>query len=67
MPLWLTAAAYAALGDRNEASRLLARALERDDPGIPYFPVDPQFVSLHSLPQWPELVRRTGVSIARHQ
>lgn len=65
LPLSAAAAAYAALGETNEASRLLARVLERDDPGLPYFPVDPQFVSLHTVPQWPALVRRTGVSAAQ--
>jgi len=64
-PLSAAAAAYAALGEANEASRLLARMIERDDPGLPYFSVDPQFVSLHNVPQWPALVRRTGISIAR--
>jgi tetratricopeptide (TPR) repeat protein len=64
LPLSDAAADYAALGETKEASRLLARMIERDDPGLPYFPVDPQFVSLHTVPQWPELVRRTGLSIA---
>jgi tetratricopeptide (TPR) repeat protein len=65
LPLPAAAAAYSALGDTNEAARLLAAAIERDNPGLPYFPVDPQFVSLHTVPQWPELVHRAGLSIAR--
>jgi tetratricopeptide (TPR) repeat protein len=67
LPHSLAAAAYSALGDTNEASRLLARSIDRDDPGLSYFPVDPKFVSLHSLPEWPELLRRTGFSPTRRQ
>jgi tetratricopeptide (TPR) repeat protein len=67
LPLSAAAAAYSALGDTNEAARLLATVIERDDPGLPYFPVDPQFASLHAAPQWPELVRRTGLFLARRE
>jgi tetratricopeptide (TPR) repeat protein len=59
------AAAYTALGDTDEASRLLDMMISRNDPGLPYFPVDPQFVSLHTVPQWPALIQRTGLRIAR--
>jgi tetratricopeptide (TPR) repeat protein len=63
--LWTIAATYTALGDTEEASRLLERMVARADPGLPYFPVDPQFVSLHSVPQWPGLIQRTGLRISR--
>jgi tetratricopeptide (TPR) repeat protein len=64
LALWEVAAASLALGDTNGASSLLARMIERDDPGLPYFPVDPQFVSLRTMPQWPVLLQRAGFSIA---
>jgi tetratricopeptide (TPR) repeat protein len=67
LPLTAMAAAYAALGETVEAIGLLSRTIDRDEPGLPYFPVDPQFVTLRAEPQWPALLQRTGYSIARQQ
>lgn len=67
LPLTTMAAAYAALGETVEAMRLLRRTIERDEPGLPYFPVDPQFATLRAEPQWPALLQRTGHPIVRHQ
>lgn len=61
------AASFAALGDTDTALGLLARMIERDDPGIAYFPVDPQFASLRAMPQWPELLRRVNFPAAPRQ
>jgi TolB-like protein/DNA-binding winged helix-turn-helix (wHTH) protein/Flp pilus assembly protein TadD len=50
----VAAGAYAALGDKDEAFKLLF-AMRRDE-GFNYVKVDPPFDSLHSDPRWRELL-----------
>ena len=57
----VAASAYAALGDKNEAFRLLF-AMQRGD-GFNYVKVDPPFDSLHSDPRWRELLRHMNLPI----
>ena len=54
---WLSfAAAHAALGDRDEAFRLLFSSVaERDS--LNFVKTDPRLDSLHSDPRWQELLR----------
>jgi len=63
MPLLPAAAAYTALGDMNRASGVLATMIQRDDPGLRYLRVDPQFAQLRSAPQWTKLVQRFNVPL----
>jgi tetratricopeptide (TPR) repeat protein len=65
VPLFDGAGAYAALGDTTQASKLLATLIDRQDPGQMYIAVDPQFASLHALPQWPALLQRATLSIEK--
>ena len=54
---------YAALGDKDEAFRLLLKNTEvRYGLGI-YVKVDPPLDPLHSDPRWPELLRRMNLPI----
>jgi len=59
--LELAAAAYAALGDKDEAFKLLF-AMQRGD-GFNYVKVDPPFDSLHSDPRWQVLLRRMNLPV----
>jgi hypothetical protein len=57
----VAAAAYVALGDKDEAFRLLF-AMQRGD-GFNYVKVDPPLESLHSDPRWSELLRHMNLPI----
>ena len=57
----VAAAAYVALGDKDEAFRLLL-AMQRGD-GFNYVKVDPPLESLHSDPRWSELLRHMNLPI----
>lgn len=57
----VAAAAYAALGDKDEAFKLLF-AMQRDE-GFNYVKVDPPFDSLHADPRWPILLRRMNFPV----
>jgi hypothetical protein len=64
-PVTTAAGAYAALGDRDEAFRLLFGHVDERDGQDGYFNVDPTFDSLHSDPRWPVLLRRLNLPIDR--
>jgi TolB-like protein/Flp pilus assembly protein TadD len=51
------AGAYAALGNKNEAFRLLFQRVGKRSPHLYSIRSDPQFSSLHSDPRWPQLLR----------
>jgi tetratricopeptide (TPR) repeat protein len=53
----LAAAAWAALGNRDEAFRLLFNAVEKRAVLLIFIKEDPPFESLHSDPRWKELLR----------
>jgi tetratricopeptide (TPR) repeat protein len=54
----LLATVYAALGEKDEAFRLLFRAIEEPQ-GLPvYMKTSPPFDSLHSDPRWAAVLRR---------
>jgi tetratricopeptide (TPR) repeat protein len=55
----VAASAYAALGDKDEAFRLLF-AMPRNE-GFNYVMVDPPFDGLHSDPRWNELLRQMNL------
>ena len=58
------AAAYAALGDTDEAFRLLFRRVKKRADWAPMFiKTDPQFAGLRSDPRWPELLSRINLPI----
>ncbi|MCI0419538.1 MAG: tetratricopeptide repeat protein [Acidobacteria bacterium] len=57
----IRAGAYAAIGDKDEAFRLLFKMVEKREGGNPFIGTDPQFASLHSDPRWQELRRRMGL------
>ena len=60
---WLPwAAAYAALGDRDEAFRLFIKSGEERD-GLNYAKTDPRLDSLHSDPRWQMLLRGMNLAI----
>jgi hypothetical protein len=52
------AAAYVALGDRDEAFRILDKAVEERDSLLVILKEDPSFDDLHSYPRWKALLRR---------
>ena len=52
------AAVYAALGDKDEAFKILARAIEEHNSFLVTLKEDPPFDNLHSDPRWKELLRR---------
>ena len=52
-----TAAAWAALGNQDEAFRQLFPAVEKRSELLIFIKVDPMFDSLHSDPRWKELLR----------
>ena len=60
----VAAAAYAALGDKDEAFKLLF-AMPRGD-GFNYVKVDPPFDSLHSDPRWTALLQQMNLAKNNH-
>jgi len=52
------AAAYVALGDADEAFKILEKAVEERNSLLVFFKEDPSFDNLHSDPRWKELLRR---------
>jgi hypothetical protein len=52
------AEAYAALGDKDEAFKLLFAMAEQGGDTLNYVKVEPSLESLHSDPRWPVLLRR---------
>jgi tetratricopeptide (TPR) repeat protein len=52
-----TAAVYAALGDKDEAFRILEKAVEERQPIVPLKEI-PTLEKLHSDPRWKVLLRR---------
>ena len=67
IPLRHAAAAYTALGDMNRAAGVLRTMIERDDPSLRYFRVDPQFAALRSAPQWPELLQQLNARLEQQR
>ena len=55
------AGAHAALGDKDEAFRLLFRLVEERKDYVFSVKSDPQFAILHSDPRWKELLRRMNL------
>jgi len=58
LPFLPMAAAYTALGDKDEAFKLLFRAIDERNTVITYVKEDPPLKSLHSDPRWKEVLRR---------
>ena len=52
---------YPALGDKDEAFKLLMRVIEERDQFNSFIKIDHSFDSLHSDPRWKELLRRLGL------
>ena len=52
------AGVYAALGDKDEAFRILEKAVKERDSLLVFFKEDPTLDDLHSDPRWNELLRR---------
>src|SRR5438093_9652012 len=52
------AAAYVALGDADDAFKILEKAVEERNSLLVFFKEDPSFDNLHSDPRWKELLRR---------
>ena len=52
------AAVYAALGDEDEAFRILDKAVEERNSLLVFFKEDPSFENLRSDPRWKALLRR---------
>ena len=52
------ARAYTALGDKDEAFKVLFRLVEERNNLATTIKADPPFDSLHSDPRWKELLRR---------
>jgi tetratricopeptide (TPR) repeat protein len=52
------AAVYTALGDRDQAFRILAQAIEEKKTFVVTLKEDPPFDSLHADPRWKDLLRR---------
>jgi TolB-like protein/DNA-binding winged helix-turn-helix (wHTH) protein/thioredoxin-like negative regulator of GroEL len=55
------AEAYAALGDKDEAFRLLFAMAEQGGDTLNYVKVEPPLDGLHSDPRWPVLLRRMNL------
>jgi tetratricopeptide (TPR) repeat protein len=55
------AAIYAALGDKDEAFRLLEKAYEEHSSSMPNLAVDPFWYGIRSDPRFADLVRRMGL------
>jgi serine/threonine protein kinase/thioredoxin-like negative regulator of GroEL len=60
-PRLAVAAVYTALGDKDEAFRLLIKTVEEHDQLNVFIKVDPPFQSLHSDPRWKALLHRLNV------
>ena len=58
--LFASATAYAALGDRDEAFRLLLKLCSERD-SLNYVKTDPRLASIHSDPRWQVLLRRMNL------
>jgi TolB-like protein/DNA-binding winged helix-turn-helix (wHTH) protein len=58
--LFASATAYAALGDRDEAFRLLFKLSDERD-SLNYVKTDPRLASIHSDPRWQVLLRRMNL------
>jgi len=58
LPLLAMAAAYTALGDKDEAFKLLFRAIDERNTNITYVKEAPPLKNLHSDPRWKEALRR---------
>jgi TolB-like protein/DNA-binding winged helix-turn-helix (wHTH) protein/Tfp pilus assembly protein PilF len=54
---------YAAVGDKDEAFRLLFNMVEKREGHNVFIGTDPQFVSLHSDPRWQVLLRRLNLPV----
>ena len=52
------AGVYTALGDNDQAFKILQKAVEERDTLVVFVKEDPDFDSLHSDPRWKELLRR---------
>jgi tetratricopeptide (TPR) repeat protein len=52
---------YAALGDKDEAFRLLFNIVDKREAHSIFIGTDPQLASLHSDPRWRELLRRMNL------
>ena len=52
------AGVYAALGDLDEAFKILSKAVEERNSLLVYLKEDPTFENLHSDSRWAELLRR---------
>jgi TolB-like protein/DNA-binding winged helix-turn-helix (wHTH) protein/Tfp pilus assembly protein PilF len=52
---------FALLGNRDEAFRWLAKAIDAHDPGVMYLNVDRHWHSLRSDPRFAQVLRRIGV------
>jgi tetratricopeptide (TPR) repeat protein len=52
------AAVYVALGDKDEAIKVLEKAIEARDALLVFIKEEPSLESLHSDPRWKELLRR---------
>ena len=62
--LTLPAAAYAALGDTDEALRLLFTTVEKHEDGrVIFIKSDPQFAILHADPRWKDLLHRMNLPV----
>jgi hypothetical protein len=57
---------YAALGKKDEAFRLLLRAVEESPQLLGYVNTDPKFDSLRSDPRWKEVLRRLNLPTDGH-
>ena len=55
------AAIYAALGEKDEAFRLLGKACAARSGSMPWLAVDPFWYSIHSDPRYTDLLRRMGL------
>jgi len=59
----LRAAAYVALGDNDEAFRLLFQKVENREETLYAIKTEPRFAGLHSDPRWQELLRRMNLPV----
>jgi TolB-like protein/Tfp pilus assembly protein PilF len=59
----LAAAVYTALGDKDEAFRILAQAIEERNSFLTSLKEDPPFEGLHSDPRWKAMLRRMNFPI----
>jgi eukaryotic-like serine/threonine-protein kinase len=57
-PPILVAGVYAALGDKDEAFRILEKAIEERNSLLVVLKEDPPLENLHSDPRWKVLLRR---------